>query len=231
VTDLEARNLVYDSLFATSAGWAFYVEGDPTRAFASSVEPTEGYLTLDLHGGTDGFYIDGHRLTPEQFARNLRDLYADGVLDLPEGTGVKLLSCDTAFGGEQSPAAALARALAVEVIAPDRTVWTSMEGVEVVSAPALFGGFIIPKFPPDGAWHRFDAFGEEVPLDFDPGYHGPPVDGSRPLSQFNPDAYGGYDGAPYDNDPYTGNAYDEYDEHDWSDRARPAGRDRPPTGN
>jgi hypothetical protein len=102
------------------------------------------------------------------------------------------------------------------VIAPDSTVWTSMEGIELVSSPASFGGYLIPKYPPDGAWHRFDPFGDEIPLGFDPGYHGPPVDGTRPLSQFNPIAYGGYDDEPYDSDPYTGNAHDPYEPHDWT---------------
>ncbi len=184
LADEEVHDLVYGNVFATDAGLAFYADGDSTRDFARAVEPTPGYVTLDLHGATDGFYIDGHRLTPEQFARSLRELYADGVLDLPEGAGVKLLSCDTAFGGDGSPAAKLARALGVEVIAPDRVVWTSMAGLEIVSSPMLLGGYIIPTYPPDGGWHRFAPNGDELGLSFDPGYHGPPVNGNQPLSQF-----------------------------------------------
>jgi hypothetical protein len=214
LADDEARALIIDNAFATDAGVGFYADGDPTREFARAVEPTEGYVTLDLHGGTDGFYIDGHRVTPEQFADALGRLYADGVFDLPEGIGIKLLSCDTAYGGEASPAAALARALGVEVIAPDRVVWTSMAGEEIVSSPKPFGGYIIPTYPPDGRWHHFDASGGEIDIGFDPGYHGPAVDGNRPLSQF---AFAEYDtDDPYEHDPYAGNAYDEY--RDWSDR-------------
>jgi hypothetical protein len=37
------------------------------------------------------------------------------------------------------------------------TVWTSMLGVELVSSPASFGGYIIAEHPPYGAWHRFDG--------------------------------------------------------------------------
>jgi hypothetical protein len=219
IDDVEARNLIYDNLFATDAGLGFYVDGDGTRDFARAVEPTDGFVTIDIHGGTDGFYIDGHRITADQFARSLRDLYADGVLELPEGAGIKLLSCQTAFGGDDSPAAALSRALGVDVIAPDQVVWTAMDGVEIVSSPKPFGGFVIPTYPPDGAWHRFDPVLGEVPLDFDPGYHGPPVDGSRPLSQFDPTYYGGYDiDDPYDRDPFSGNVHEDYD--DWSDRGR-----------
>src|SRR5262249_34738365 len=97
------------------------------------------------------------------------------------------------------------------------------------SSPMMFGGYIIPKYPPDGGWHRFAPNGDELGLSFDPAYHGPPVDGNRPLSQFDPDSnqpYGHIDddqGAhgPYDRDPHAGNALDDLD--DWFDRRGPAG--------
>jgi hypothetical protein len=260
LTDAQAHDLIYDSVFATDAGLGFYVDGDSTRDFARAVDATDGYVTLDLHGGRDGFYIDGHRLTPEQLAGALRDLHADGYVDLPEGTGIKLLSCDTAFGGDDSPAAALARELGLEVIAPDQVVWTSMVGEEIVSSPMAFGGYIIPKYPPDGSWHQFGPSGHKVGLDFDPGYHGPAVDGSRPLSQFNPDPpdepwydtdrydtdrydtdrydtdrydTDRYDSDPHERDTYSANAYD-YDD-DWADRSGRKGNaelraDRSPGG-
>ncbi len=185
LSDQNAHDLVRDTVFTTNAGLGFYVDADSTRDFARAVEPTDGYVTLDLHGSTDGFYIDEHKLTPAQFARALRELVADGVLHLAPEQGIKLLSCQTAHGGRESPAAALARELGVDVIAPDDVVWTSMAGDEIVSSPTTFAGYIIPTYPPDGGWQRFTPAGAEVALSFDPGYHGPPVDGGRPLSQFD----------------------------------------------
>ncbi len=243
LTDAAVDDLVHQTAFATDAGVAFYVEGDTTRDFARAVEPTDGYVTVDLHGGRDGFYIDGHRLTPQQLARTLHELHAAGYFELPDGTGIKLLSCDTGFDGLESPAAALARELGLPVIAPDQVVWTSMEGQEIVSSVVAFGGYVIPKYPPDGAWHRFEPDGTEGRLDFDPGYHGPPVDGTRPLSQFDTaDAdqadHGYEDPWPedppddrYERDPYYGNAPDFDD--GWADRGawpqRPLSGGRPGT--
>jgi hypothetical protein len=55
------------------------------------------------------------------------------------GAGIKLISCDTATGGTPRRPAALARALGVEVIAPDQPVWTAMDGEEVVASPTVEG--------------------------------------------------------------------------------------------
>src|SRR5690606_35736298 len=144
------------------AGLAFYAADDDVRDFARAVRPTDGFVTLDLHGSPKGFRIDDHLLTPDQFAAALRALQADGLLALPEGHGIKLLSCDTATGGPASPAAQLARALNVEVIAPDQPVWTTMDGEEVVASPVLIDGDFLPADPPDGGWHRFAPDGRDI---------------------------------------------------------------------
>jgi hypothetical protein len=172
LTDAQAVELVRQTAFATDAGFGFYAALDEVREFAEAVHPTEGYVTLDLHGSPRGFTIADHILSPEQFAHALRDLIDDGVLTLPDGAGIKLLSCDTATGGSDSPAARLARALGIEVLAPDQPVWTALDGQEIVASPVPFGGVFVPAYPPDGQWHRFDPAGVDVALDFDPGYHG-----------------------------------------------------------
>lgn len=162
LTDEQAIELVRAHAFTTDAGLAFYAADDDVRDFARAVRPTEGFVTLDLHGSTKGFRIDDQLLTPGQFAAALRTLQTDGVLVLPEGHGIKLLSCDTATGGSESPAAKLARALNVEVIAPDLPVWTTMDGEEVVASPVLVDGDFLPADPPDGGWHRFAPNGRDV---------------------------------------------------------------------
>jgi hypothetical protein len=164
VDDAQALDLARAHISATDAGFSFYPAGEQIRTFAEAVHPAEGYLTLDLHGSPDAFRIDDKILTPEQFGRTLRQLIDDGVIDLPEGTSIKLLSCDTAAGGNQSAAARLARELGVEVIAPDRAVWTALDGSEFVASPVVIGGSWMPTFPPDGDWHRFSASGVEIPF-------------------------------------------------------------------
>jgi hypothetical protein len=173
--DAHAMELVRGNAFATDAGVAFYPAGDEVRPFADAVRATDGYVTLDLHGSRTGFTIGEYRLTPRQFALALRELFASGGAELPEGAGIKLLPCDTAYGGESSVAAQLARELGVAVIAPDQPVWTAMDGKEIVSSPVPFGGFFVPTYPPDGQWHRFSADGTETALDVTPGYHGDTV--------------------------------------------------------
>jgi hypothetical protein len=170
VTDAEAVALVGQHVVDTDAGLAFYPVHDRMRDFARAMRPADGLLTLDLHGSRSGFQVEDGLLTPEQLATALRQLRATGRLDLPEGVGVKLVSCDTAFGGEHSPAARLARALGVEVVAPDEPVWTTIDGYDFVSSPRLVrDDLVMPMWPPDGAWHRFDATGREIPLGRDPG--------------------------------------------------------------
>jgi hypothetical protein len=156
VTDAEAVGLARRTAFETDAGYGFYAPGDTTRDFAQAVGVREGYVTLDVHGTARGFRIEGGLLTPEQFAGALRELEREGALTIPSGAGIKLISCDTATGGAASPAAALARALGVEVIAPDQPVWTAMDGEEIVASPTVRDGMIVPVHPPDGHWHRFD---------------------------------------------------------------------------
>lgn len=162
VTDEQAVTLVRATVFDTDAGLAFYPAGDEIRDFARAVRPTEGCVTLDLHGSPDGFVIDDHLLRPEQFARALRELHSAGILALGDGTIIKLLSCDTAVGGVDSPAARLARELGTEVIAPDQPVWTTLDGDEVVASPVLSGGVVLPADPPDGHWQFFDPTGTVV---------------------------------------------------------------------
>jgi len=167
LSDDQAVDLVRANVFATDAGLAFYAVDDEIRDFARAVFPTEGYVTLDLHGSPKGFQIDDYMISPEQFAGALRVLRDSGVLELPTGIGIKLLSCDTAVGGVDSPAAVLARELGVDIVAPDQPVWTTLDGEEVVASPVLLGGSFMPVDPPDGNWHRFTAAGAESMLDID----------------------------------------------------------------
>jgi hypothetical protein len=168
VSDAEATALVRATVFTTNAGLGFYPAGDSLRMFAQTVHPTKGYVTLDLHGSPDAFHIGNATLTPAQFAEALRELKADGVLQLPEGTGIKLMSCVTAAGGPSSAAAQLAEHLGVSVIAPDKPVWTSMDGSEFVASPVSLWGVFVPKQPPDGRWHHFDPTGAEVAMPAEP---------------------------------------------------------------
>ena len=155
VTDAEAVELAHEHVVATDAGLAFYPVDDDTRDFAAAIRPTAGYLTLDLHGSSTAFQIGDGLLTPHQFAAALRDLSDTGVLVLPEGIGLKLISCDTAAGGLSSPAAVLAREFGIEVVAPDQPVWTTIDGKVTVSSPTLVSGILLPTIPPDGHWIRF----------------------------------------------------------------------------
>jgi hypothetical protein len=186
VSDAEALALVRQHVVRTDAGLAFYPVHDQMRDFAAGMHPAAGLVTLDVHGSRTGFQVDYGLVTPEQLAAALRDLRASGVLDLPEGTALKLVSCDTAYGGEQSPAARLARALGVEVVAPDEPIWTSIDGFEIVSSPTVVQGNLLPNIPPDGAWHRFSASGREIPLGANPSGRGPGSSGSRPAGFFMP---------------------------------------------
>jgi hypothetical protein len=162
VNDHEALALARHTVFETDAGYGFYAPGDNTRDFAQAIVAREGYVTLDVHGTTRGFRIEGGLLTAEQFATALRELEREDVVHLPPGAGIKLISCDTATGGDASPAAALAHALGLEVIAPDQPVWTAMDGEEIVASPRLRDGTIVPADPPDGRWHRFGPAGNEL---------------------------------------------------------------------
>jgi len=164
LTDQEAVDLARANLVVTDAGLAFYAPDDNIRDFAKAIHPTDGFVTIDLHGWPKGFEIDGYLLSPEQFAGALRDLRDDGLLDLPEGGRIKLISCDTAVGGVESPAALLARELGVLVVAPDSPVWTAMDGDEVVATAVLIDGRWQPADPPDGHWHVFTPDGGEATL-------------------------------------------------------------------
>ncbi len=189
LTDAEAAALARQTAFRTDAGVGFHPADDDIRDFARAVLPTPGYVTVDLHGAPDGFYIGNRRLSPQQLATALRSAAVDGFFELPDGVGIKLLSCETAAGGPASMAAALARELGREVIAPDQIVWTALDGEEIVSSPVAFGGALVPAYPPDGAWHRFGPAGAELTLGFDPGYHGPILDANRPLNQLHLQAW------------------------------------------
>jgi hypothetical protein len=192
VTDAEAVELIRRHVVDTDAGLAFYPVHDQMRDFARAVRPADGLLTLDLHGSRTGFQVEDGLITPEQLAGALRELRAAGRLDLPEGRGLKLVSCDTAFGGEHSPAARLARALGVEVVAPDEPVWTTVDGYDFVSSPRLVhGDLLLPMWPPDGAWHRFNASGREIPLGRDPSRL--PASGTFPGRLFLQREMGGLD--------------------------------------
>jgi hypothetical protein len=164
VSDGEAVALVRDNAVPTPAGLAFYAADDNTRYYAAAVRPVAGYLTLDLHGSRSGFLIGSGVLTPQQFGLALRGLRDRGLLMVPDGLALKLIACDTAFGGEASPAAIVARTFGVEVVAPDQPVWTAFDGDELVSSPRLANGNVVPTIPPDGRWHRFDRTGRERPL-------------------------------------------------------------------
>jgi hypothetical protein len=171
VTDAEAVALVRQHVFETEAGLGFYARTDDNWIFAHAVPPTEGLVTLDLHGRPGGFRIEDGLLTPAQFAGALRALERAGRISLPAGSGLRLVSGDTGRGGAESPAAALARALGVDVVAPHQPVWTTLDGIEVVSSATLIDGNLRPRLPPDGAWHRFPAAGAESAA---PATAGPP---------------------------------------------------------
>jgi hypothetical protein len=156
LTDHQAVELVRANAVATNAGFAFYAVDDEIRHFAQAVRPTDGFVTLDLHGNATGFMVDGSLISPEQFAAALSALRDNGRLILPDGASVKLLSCETAAGGAGSPAARLARALGVVVVAPDQPVWTTLGGDEIVASGVLANGVWRPAIPPDGDWHVFD---------------------------------------------------------------------------
>ncbi|MGE5831273.1 MAG: hypothetical protein ACM30G_23350, partial [Micromonosporaceae bacterium] len=156
-TDEQAEAIARENLFTTRAGVAFYAPTDPIRRFALAVLPTDGYLTIDVHGSERGLRIAGFDLTQEQFAAVMRRLVDEGVVRLAPGEGVKLLSCSTGVGGALSPAAYLARSLGVEVIAPDRPVWTTVLGDEFVASAVLQDGNYVPANPPDGTWRQFSA--------------------------------------------------------------------------
>jgi hypothetical protein len=160
-TDAEALDIVRRTAFETPAGLGFYEAGDDVRDFAHAVHPADGYVTVDVHGSGRGFQIGDLLISPEQFVAALGDLREAGVLDLPAGVGIKLLSCDTGAGGERSPAALIARELGIEVVAPDQPVWTTMAGDEVLASPILVHGNLLPADPPDGAWHVFGPSGVE----------------------------------------------------------------------
>jgi hypothetical protein len=162
-TDEQAAEVMDANAFRTKAGLAFYAPEDEIRLFAQAVAPTDGFLTLDLHGSAAGFHIGSRLLTPEQLARGLRQLLGAGAGLLDHDTRVKLLSCDTAVGGDASPAARLARALGVEVIAPDRPVWTGLNGAEIVASAVIVDGVWQPKQPPDGSWQVFQPQASGAP--------------------------------------------------------------------
>jgi len=152
VTDDEAVALVRRTVFDTEAGFGFYPPRDEHRVFAHAVWPADDLVTLDLLGTPDGFLIGAALLTPSQFGVGLRALVDAGRIGLPAGTGLRLVSA-------QAPAAALARALGVDVVAPDRPVWTTLDGVMVAASPGLVEGILLPVRPPDGAWLRFSPAG------------------------------------------------------------------------
>lgn len=154
-TDEQAEAVARENLLVTRAGVAFYAPTDPIRNFAMAVHPTDDYLTIDVHGSARGLRIAGFDLTREQFATVMRRLVDDATVVLAPGHGVKLLSCSTGVGGALSPAAYLARSLGVEVIAPDRPVWTTVLGDEFVASSVLQDGNYVPANPPDGTWLRF----------------------------------------------------------------------------
>jgi hypothetical protein len=154
VSDTESLTLVRDNLHRTRAGYAFYPAGDGTLGFAAAVRRQPGYITLDVHGSSAGFHVDGRLLTPDQFATALRTMAAEGTVQLPDGVRYRLASCDTAAGADP-PAARLARALGAEVSAPTERLWTTFDGREVVTSAELSGGRWVPKHPADGYWRTF----------------------------------------------------------------------------
>jgi hypothetical protein len=154
VTDPEAIALVREHVFETEAGFGFYARTDENRMFAHAVRPVDGLVMLDLHGTRHGFRIADRLLTPVQFGEGLRELERAGRVSLPAGSGFRLVSGDSGRGGSDSPAAALAGALGVVVVAPDQPVWTTVDGIEVASSATLVDGNLLPKLPPDGAWRR-----------------------------------------------------------------------------
>ncbi len=154
LSDAEALALARRCLFVTDAGYGFYPAGEENRDLARAVRPTPGHVTVDLHGDPAGFTIDSGRLTPSQLAMVLRELIRTGELTRRPPEAIRLAAGGTG-DGPASPAATLARELGVEVLAPDRLLWTDVDGEESVASPQLIEGLLIPADPPDGRWHRF----------------------------------------------------------------------------
>jgi hypothetical protein len=159
VSDEEALSLVRDNVQQTQSGYSFYPQGDELHQFADAVPPHDGTINLDLHGSEHGFHIDGRVMTGEQFARAIRQLEAEGVVNL-DGGNVRLSSCDIARG-DDSPAAQFAREAGVSVTAPTERLWTSLAGNEIVSSAHLQDGRWVPGQPPDGGWRTFTPDGTD----------------------------------------------------------------------
>jgi hypothetical protein len=156
LSDADALALARRCLFATHAGYGFYPPGDQSRDLARVVRPVPGHVTIDLLGDAEGFTIDSGRLTPSQFATVLRELLAAGEMSLRESAVIRLFSAHTG-DGPASPAAVLARELGVAVLAPDRLLWTDLDGEEVLASAQLVGGVLVPADPPDGRWRHFPS--------------------------------------------------------------------------
>lgn len=137
----------------------------------------EHHFSADVHVGEDGHaIIGGHRYTPEEYGRLLRNAGWDGK------SPIRLIGCDAATNGF---AARLATHLGTDVLAPTKSAWTDTHGRLYTSTPEIGpDGNRRPRIPPDGEWETHHPDGTKTKAGddgFAPGTpetdkHGPHAD-------------------------------------------------------
>jgi hypothetical protein len=147
--DDEALARARTCMYATEAGYGFHPPGDENRDLARAVGPLPGYVTLDVPGDAHGVTLDSGRLAPDQWAWVVGTLVTTGELTLRPGEGIRLLTSAAAESAQ-----ALADALGVAVLAPDRLLWTDLNGEVIVASADPRSG---PVDPPDGTWVCYET--------------------------------------------------------------------------
>jgi hypothetical protein len=139
---------------STPAGRAYYGSSDHTmRELASTLKPSRGEYTVDMHGTSTSVSVEGQPLDAAQLAELVR---ADSRWD---GRPVRLFSCNTGQD-ERTIAAELARNLNVKVTAPRSLAWSNRAGDSWV-APyewKMVNGVLqrLGGSPLADGWQRFD---------------------------------------------------------------------------
>jgi len=149
VRDDEALAQARAWMYVTEAGYGFHPPGDENRDLARAVRPLPGYVTLDVPGDARGVTLDSGRLAPDQWAWVVGTLVSIGELTLRPGEGIRLLASAAAESGQ-----ALADALGVTVLAPDRLLWTDAAGEVIVASVDPGSG---PVDPQDGTWVCYET--------------------------------------------------------------------------
>jgi len=123
----------------------YFNSSDPLSKRAKKVKPIDGYEDIFIHGDATGFTVydangrEAARYTPREFA--------DVLKQDPNyhGGPIRLCSCGT--GAKDSiSAAALARQLGVDVLAPSDTLWIHADGRMNIGAD---------EFDDSGEWILF----------------------------------------------------------------------------